>query len=56
LNHKTDLISFNQEDYEALKKLYNTSDDSILIFKGKQILKTYAKYLLEYLATKFEAK
>lgn len=54
MSDKKEFISFDQEDYKALKKLYDTSKDSILIFKGKQILRTYAKYVLEYLATKFQ--
>jgi hypothetical protein len=47
---------FNKEDYKALKKLYDKSTDEILIFKGKEILRGYAKYMLEYLALMFDKK
>lgn len=44
-----------KEDYEPIKKLYTDSLSNgklTFIYKGHEILVTYAKYLLEYLENK----
>lgn len=45
-----DTISVTKEDIPKLKKLYeDTPDGGTFLFQGKEVLKEYAKYLIEYL-------
>ena len=45
-------ITINQEELKELKKLYaKTPDGKTFMFKGNEILKEYAKYLIEHLDT-----
>jgi hypothetical protein len=48
-------ISMTREDLRELKRLYEeTPEKGVFIFKGKEVLKEYAKYLIEYLEQQFE--
>lgn len=43
-----------KNDYKQLKKLYNLAvkeNKEFFLFKDKEILTAYAKYLIEYLST-----
>lgn len=45
------------EKYEKLKKKYEESvekNEDIFIFEGNEVLTSYAKYLLEFLESKFD--
>jgi len=47
-----DYISINALEFEELKRLYNNCKGETFMFKGKEILKSYAKYMIEYLEEK----
>lgn len=50
-------LSFDVLTYQRLKKEYQRSVDNkveIFIFDGHELLTSYAKYLIEYLKSKFE--
>lgn len=48
-----DTIIISKQDLKELKKLYEaTPKGGIFIFKGKEVLKEYAKYMIEYLESK----
>lgn len=52
-------VQISKADYEELKKLYKEAvgrDDEIFIWKDKDILVDYAKYLIWYLQEKFERR
>lgn len=56
-NHDT--ISITPSDFEDLKLLYADAvknNKNEFTFKGKAILTSYAKYLIEYLTSKFSKK
>ena len=55
---KQDLISFTPEKLVVFKKLYEaTEDGKTFMFEGREVLKEYAKYMIEYLEPKLaEAK
>jgi hypothetical protein len=53
----SDNITFNEEEFEEFKKIYETNSSNKEIqfsYKGKIFLTNYAKYLIEYLADKFK--
>ena len=46
----SDMITINKEELKDLKALYEkTAPGGIFIFKGREVLKEYAKYMIEYL-------
>lgn len=50
-------ISFNQESFKNFKKEYNSAvknNQEMFVFDGNDFLTSYAKYVIEYLKTKFE--
>jgi phage anti-repressor protein len=50
-------INFNREKFDELKQLYKIACDTgreIFMFEGNELLTSYAKYLIEYLAQIFE--
>lgn len=50
-------ISFNQESFKNFKKEYNLAvenNQEMFVFDGNDFLTSYAKYVIEYLKTKFE--
>jgi hypothetical protein len=50
-------LSFDKVTYQRLKKEYQKSVDNnieMFIFDGHELLTAYAKYLIEYLKSKFE--
>lgn len=52
-----DYINFTPELFRKLKKEYKKANDKkieVFLFEGKEILVSYAKYLIEYLETKFK--
>lgn len=54
---KQEMIDINYTDFVYLKRLYANALENkkeIITFKGRQLLVTYAKYLIEYLQTKFQ--
>jgi len=49
-------ISFDLPTYQRLRKEYQRSVDNnveVFVFEGHELLTSYAKYLIEYLTTKF---
>jgi len=49
-------MEFTKKTYELLKKQYNeavAANQTSFIFEGNELLVSYAKYLIEYLSTKF---
>ena len=47
-------VMIDREDLVELKKLYEKSlTGEVFLFKGKEVLKEYAKYLIEYLDCSF---
>ena len=51
-NWKT--INFNKTMLKRFKKTYNACDTECFMFEGNEYLKTYAKYVIEYLEGKFK--
>ena len=52
-----DKISINEEELKELKKLYEkTPPKGVFMFKGREILKEYAGYLIQYLEQQFKKK
>lgn len=50
-----DTIEVSKEDFKELKRLYKKSKPGeVFIFKGKEVLREYAKYLIEYLEDKLQ--
>lgn len=48
-----DAIYIDKEDLKELKRLYEaTPPGGVFIFKEREVLKEYAKYMIEYLETK----
>ena len=50
-------ISFNQESFKNFKSEYNSAVENKLemfVFEGNEFLTSYAKYVVEYLKSKFE--
>lgn len=50
----SDTITINKKDLVELKRLYEAAaPGSTFMFKGKEVLKEYAQYLIEYAETQF---
>jgi dihydrofolate reductase len=50
-------VSFSQEDFKNFKTEYNSAienEKQMFVFGGNEFLTSYAKYVIEYLKTKFE--
>lgn len=50
-------ISFNQKSFKNFKSEYNSAVKNgveIFTFEGHEFLTSYAKYMIEYLKSKFE--
>jgi hypothetical protein len=50
-------ISFNKESFKNFKTEYNSAvknNHEMFVFDGNDFLTSYAKYVIEYLKTKFE--
>lgn len=50
-------LSFDKITYQRLKKEYQLSVDNnveVFVFDGHELLTNYAKYMIEYLKSKFE--
>jgi len=46
----TGMITINEEDLKELKALYEKAPPGgIFMFKNREVLKEYAKYMIEYL-------
>jgi hypothetical protein len=53
----TNTVSFNVTTFRKLKKEYENAiqnNITIFTFEGNEYLTSYAKYMVEYLKTKFE--
>jgi len=51
-----DTITINRDDLKELKRLYEACPPGgTFMFKGHEILKEYAKYMIEYLETQFKS-
>ena len=49
-----EITSITEREFEELKRLCNEcEDDGIFKFKGLDVYKDYAKYLIEYLEDEF---
>jgi hypothetical protein len=47
-------ISISTDDLKELKRLYKKSNpDEVFLFKGHQILREYAKYMIDHLEKQF---
>jgi hypothetical protein len=54
MSQSGDEVSITKEDLKELKRLYDeTPAGEVFIFKGKEVLKEFAKYMIEYLEQKF---
>lgn len=52
-------MEVSAEDYKELQGLYKyavQNSETVFVFKGRQVLVTYAKYMLEYLSQFFHGK
>ena len=47
------IIGVTRKDFEELKELYKNCKADSFMFRGREILKQYAKYMIEYLEIKF---
>ena len=53
----SNMVSFDEQTYRKLKSEYQKSvknNVDVFVFEGNELLTNYAKYLIEYLKTKFE--
>lgn len=51
----SDILDITKEELKELKKKYEAcEDDGVFEFKGKELFKGYAKYLIMYLEEEFE--
>ena len=55
VSHK-DMVSISREDLKELKRLYKECKSETFMFKGREFLKGYAKYMIEYLDNRFGEK
>jgi len=52
-----DTVNINRDDLKKLKRLYKKAKPGeVFLFKDHEILKEYAKYMIEYLESKFKLK
>jgi hypothetical protein len=52
-------ISFNPTNFKELKRLYFQAvkeGKESFMFEGHEVLTSYAKYLIEYLSSRFDTK
>jgi hypothetical protein len=55
LSKDFDVINVNRDDLKELKLLYKKSKPGqIFLFKGKEVLREYAKYMIKYLEGQFK--
>lgn len=51
----SDITTITEKEFKELKKKYEACEEGgIFKFKGKDVFKIYAKYLIEYLEGEFE--
>jgi hypothetical protein len=51
---KMENITFTPDKFKKFKEIYeSTEDGKTFMFEGKEILKSYAKYMIRYLEMKF---
>jgi hypothetical protein len=54
MSQSDDSISMTREDHKELKRLYEAAPaGGVFTFKGKEVLKEFAKYMIEYLEKQF---
>jgi len=54
---ETEQVEFTPESFKLFKDAYQkaeNAEDEMFTFDGRQYVTNYAKYLIEYLAPKFE--
>jgi hypothetical protein len=54
---ETPSIAFTENKYKKFKKAFETAEkagETQFTFEGKEILVTYAKYMVEYLSSHYE--
>jgi hypothetical protein len=49
-------ISFTPEKLKQLKRMYDECEGESFMFEGHEVLKAYAKYMIEYLENQFRRK
>ena len=50
-------ISFTKKSFKKFKAVYETvGEGEVFLFEGKEFLKEYAKYVIEYLENCFKPK
>lgn len=57
INNRMETVYFDSKKFNMLKKAYNKAlfeGSDTFIFEGREILTTYAKYMLKYLSGTFE--
>jgi len=55
LNKDKDTINFTPEKLKDFKKLYEaTEPGKTFMFEGREVLKDYAKYVIQYLEDQFK--
>jgi len=48
-----DMVEVTRKDFEELKRLYGEAKaGEVFIFKGREVLKEYAGYMIEYIENK----
>ena len=49
INKNKYMVSITEEDLKELKRLYEKAEPGeVFIFKGREVLKEFAKYMIEY--------
>lgn len=46
------VIEWDRKKLEEFKKLYASCTEDVFVFEGHEFLKSYAKYLIEFLESK----
>lgn len=55
MSDQNEILTISEDELKELKRKYETTpDEGTFFFKGKEILKEYAKYIIEYLEEKFK--
>jgi len=49
-------VTFTKDSFTRLKKVYDECTAETFVFDGNVFLKSYAKYLIEYLEMQFNPK